>query len=1800
MVINTIKRSSKLKRLIFIFTLFCMVMLPMGNGMATQFLQAGQSPISKEEKSWWEDWSRDLNKNKIDDALEKYLLESNLKEEERIPIIVDYHYMPREADVNKLASFGWEVQYVCKYIESIVVQLPIKEIERVSSWDEVVMVEFAPDGQFTLSSALPSIGVPEVWQKLGYDGEGITIAIIDTGVDDEHVGLDDLDDNPNTDDPKVIAFYDAHKDPNNTDGTKEPYDEGGHGTHCSGVAAGTGAPGYNHIGVAPKANLVGIKIGNNNGIPQNAALRGLDWAIANKDKFGIDILSNSWGFYFGTPAYQNGESAISRTMDEAVEAGLAVFVAAGNTAVSMTVYAPGDSERAITVGSVNDNHVLSIFSSQGPTADGRIKPDVCAIGEEVRSPNAGSGTGYGNFGGTSAATPMAAGLAALMLQADPNLEPDDVKQIMHETSEHNTDARFPFSPNNGYGWGVVEAYGAVKRSRDLHMTFLTGPSKVHEGDDISFSANTTYTRTLFTNKGEDGMRLVGDDEIIFVISVPASWGIPTNRSATSEGNMSYDAYPAVPRFENNMWVWEVEFHYSEDVIQPAEATPKAMFQSLTATVGSDADFTFFLNITLNGINATRVTKNITVDNQDPPVAIIESPGNGDPVSGIVTISGYAYDPDVGDEVEVVEVKINNGNWEIANGTTSWYYDWNTTLLNNGWYSIRARAFDGDNYSSEHDISVYLDNLNLQPWAIIDSISPNPANEGEEVSFTGHGDDNDGFIVEFEWKSNIDGILSDNHTFSTSALSVGTHQISFRVKDNDGVWSQKVMVNIRINQIPIAYIEFISPNPANEGETVGFSGYGSDDRAIVAYNWRSDIDGFLSNSESFSMVPSLGVHQIYLRVQDDDGVWSEETMQNLRINKIPEAFIDSVSPNPAVEGEAVGFTGHGIDDGNIIAYEWKSSLDEYLNDLASFSTNMLSVGDHVISLRVEDNDYVWSNYVYQNLKIKPKPKAFIDSISPNPANEGYSISFNGHGEDVGSIINYSWHSSIDDHLSDAASFSNSSLTPETHTIFFSVQNDNDVWSDEVTAILRINGAPTAHIDSISPNPALLGQDVQFEGHGEDDTGIINYSWYSSIDGFMGNNPSFTTNQLPLGDHNILFKVQDSDYIWSDDAMQLLRIHTKPEAHIDSISPNPANEGHEVTFEGHGSDDGAIAAYEWYSNINGSLSQEASFTSSTLITGEHEISFRVMDNDGEWSDFVFLSLRINQIPISYILSLSPNPANEGNIVTFIGDGSDDRNIVGYNWRSSINGFLGILASFSTSSLLPGEHIIYFMVRDDDGVWSKEVNSTLRINQIPVAYIDSITPAHANEGETINFVGEGSDDGIIMAYNWTSSIDSFLSDQKEFIASDLSIGDHVITFAVMDEYNAWSDEVQTFLRVNQIPVAYIYSISPNPAMIDQTVNFVGYGEDDDEIESYYWSSSLDDYLSNSDSFTWFGLSIGEHVISFKVKDKDEVWSEERYFLLKVHERPKARITDIIPDFPNEDDVISFLGEGTDDGIISAYNWTSDIDGFLSGQEKFNILLSPGTHIISLTVMDDENVWSKKTIRRLEVNGIPTAYIDSITPNPADEGDLVTLTGHGIDDGDIVAYQWTSSIDGIIGTESSMSITYLSVGVHDIYLKVKDDEDVWSKEAVDTLVIDIRTNQLPTITLLTPTNWDLVTEDVIQIQAEAYDEDGTVESIEIRVDDNDWFEISDSSFAFYSLNTEDIGEGEHVLYVRAYDGEDYSTEEFVIINVEQGEDEGSFFVGDEVFIISFILVIVLIVGIVLYWLSARRKKRSPHYIRL
>ncbi len=154
-----------------------------------------------------------------------------------------------------------------------------------------------------------------------------------------------------------------------------------------------------------------------------------------------------------------------------------------------------------------------------------------------------------------------------------------------------------------------------------------------------------------------------------------------------------------------------------------------------------------------------------------------------------------------------------------------------------------------------------------------------------MTFTGSGSD-DSSISEYEWHSDKNDMIGNLPIFSISDLSVGIHNISFRVRDDEGIWSDKVNKTIRINRKPIAVIEEISPILAAEGKTVEITGKGEDnDGWISAYHWRSDIDGNLSSKVSFFISNlSNGTHGIYLRVQDNEGAWSDETSRALRAHR----------------------------------------------------------------------------------------------------------------------------------------------------------------------------------------------------------------------------------------------------------------------------------------------------------------------------------------------------------------------------------------------------------------------------------------------------------------------------------------------------------------------------------------------------------------------------------------------------------------------------------------------------------------------------------------------------------------------------------------------------------------------------------------------------------------------------------------------------------------------------------------------------------------------------------------------------
>jgi len=275
--------------------------------------------------------------------------------------------------------------------------------------------------------------------------------------------------------------------------------------------------------------------------------------------------------------------------------------------------------------------------------------------------------------------------------------------------------------------------------------------------------------------------------------------------------------------------------------------------------------------------------------------------------------------------------------------------------------------------------------------------------------------------------------------------------------------------------------------------------------------------------------------------------------------------------------------------------------------------------------------------------------WVESISPNPATDLDAIQFSGGVPDENAVQKFAWRSSIDGEFYNGveADISYSDLSNGTHTIYFKVQFTNGSWSDEVNNRIFINGIPVAHIDLLSPNPALSRQRVNFEARGTDDGSITRYIWRSSIDGelYSGASNEYSTLELTNGTHTIYLKVRDDLGAWSEETSMTLEINGKPVAYIDSISPDPEYAGKPVTFSGHGTDDGSIEEYQWRSDLDGVfyLGSEDEFSISNLSIGSHKIYLKVRDNGDAWSFQVNGDLEILR---NYSTTLFVGGSGEGN--------------------------------------------------------------------------------------------------------------------------------------------------------------------------------------------------------------------------------------------------------------------------------------------------------------------------------------------------------------------------------------------------------------------------------------------------------------------------------------------------------------------------------------------------------------------------
>ncbi|MCK4298866.1 MAG: hypothetical protein KAX80_05005, partial [Planctomycetes bacterium] len=370
-----------------------------------------------------------------------------------------------------------------------------------------------------------------------------------------------------------------------------------------------------------------------------------------------------------------------------------------------------------------------------------------------------------------------------------------------------------------------------------------------------------------------------------------------------------------------------------------------------------------------------------------------------------------------------------------------------------------------------------------------------------------------------------------------------------------------------------------------------------------------------------------------------------------------------------------------------------------------------------------------------------------------------------------------------------------------------------WSEEVSTILVINGRPRAYIESISPTLSNQGETVSFEGSFFDhENDVTTYRWISDIDGFLSSSLEFTTDGLSNGTHNITFDVRDGYNVWSDVALGQVTVNGLPMAWILEIEPTFVNETDPVVLKGDYRDhERDISRYHWLSDIDGELSDQKMFATSSLSNGTHTITFRVMDGHGEWSEPATGTVTVNGNPIAIIVSIGPNPTTVGEFVNFRGSYIDDGNtILSYDWESDMDGTLSFIRDFATSELSPGNHVITFRVMDRHKVWSELVMVTLFVNQRPVASIDAIEPQSTNEGESVRFIGNYTDlENDVREFLWESDIDGSLSSFQEFSTTDLSKGIHTITFRVMDGLGIWSNNVTMMVEVNGIPSAFIIGI-------------------------------------------------------------------------------------------------------------------------------------------------------------------------------------------------------------------------------------------------------------------------------------------------------------------------------------------------------------------------------------------------------
>ncbi len=381
-----------------------------------------------------------------------------------------------QAYMDEITGMGGKLRRISRWLNAASFEVPFEDVDKINDLWFVARVR--PIATFVRELEIPGqpsdifltdktanlvldygisfgqlnqINVPVVHDK-GINGSGVIVAMFDTGYRKDHEAFAQA-----YTDGRVLAEWDFIFDDGNTQ--NEPEDntsQHNHGTYTWSTLGGA-FPGKLY-GPAYGASFILAKtedLRSETPIEEDNWAAAVEWA----DSIGAAVISSSLSYsdWYTYSDYDGQTAAISITANLATAYGIVVSNSMGNSGPGAgTLGAPADAFEILSIGAVNSSGTIASFSSRGPTADGRIKPEVCAQGVSTYCASPGGTTSYTYVGGTSLSCPLVAGCAAALISARPSMTPQMVRLALMETASQAS------SPDNTYGWGIVDLAAALE------------------------------------------------------------------------------------------------------------------------------------------------------------------------------------------------------------------------------------------------------------------------------------------------------------------------------------------------------------------------------------------------------------------------------------------------------------------------------------------------------------------------------------------------------------------------------------------------------------------------------------------------------------------------------------------------------------------------------------------------------------------------------------------------------------------------------------------------------------------------------------------------------------------------------------------------------------------------------------------------------------------------------------------------------------------------------------------------------------------------------------------------------------------------------------------------------------------------------------------------------------------------------------------------------------------------------------------------------------------------------------------